>query len=309
MKKRAVAVKARPPAKRRVKASTKSAAPKRRVKASANDATAKRRVKASTKDATATAARKTTTRKPRAQRSGDGDALREAVRAACSKQFERLFGRPWDASLERFVRSDPARLRDQREALEVHDKLRGAIEKAVEFVKRPRDYPTPLGLDAWVPRWLEPLLARHFLRKREAPADAERALDFESERHRLIAKWDAVDFLGVGRPLDATEFALLWLLGGSPSETLETGATPASVIKAETSLFSAALREQRTIAAPTYRAHFEQNERGRWLATVQVDAGRTAEAEGATLDEAHQRLREALSLLLDETPRARRRRR
>src|SRR5687768_16102606 len=78
-------------------------------------------------------------------------ALREAVRIECLKQFERRLGRPWDPELERVLRDDSARRMDLQEAFEVHEQLRAAMARAVEFVKRPRAYAAPLGLGSWVP--------------------------------------------------------------------------------------------------------------------------------------------------------------
>jgi hypothetical protein len=250
--------------------------------------------------------RKATSRKSRVTRYGSGDerALREAVRVECLKQFERRLGRPWDAQLELVVRSDSGRWQDLQDAAEVHERLRIAIEKALEFVKRPRDYPAPLGLGWWVPRFIAPLSEDDFLRKRELPAHAERGSALGSERHRLVAKLNAIDFLGADRRLDATELAIVWLLGGGWPEKLappEGGITPSQLIQAEARSFRAAVREAgKNVTRPSYRARFEQDQAGLWSATVRVDAKRTAVAQGNTLDEAHRRLRVALAQLLDE---------
>jgi predicted RNase H-like HicB family nuclease len=236
--------------------------------------------------------------------SGDEEALREAVRIACLERFERQLGRPWDAQLERFVRGGPARLRDQQEALDVHENLRAAIEKAVEFVQRPRDFATPLGLGSWVPRFIAPLLERDFLRKRAAPTSAERGTA-RSDRHHLVTTLDAAEILGAERRLDATELAIVWLLGGGWPEDLvpaKNGVTPSQVIQAEVRAFRAAIRETRKkVARPTYRARFEQDDNGRWSATLHLDAEHTVVSEGKTLEEAHRSLREAVALLANQT--------
>lgn len=274
--------------------------------------TAKRRAKsrdvvaAGTGQKHAAPGRKAPSRPSRVKRYslGDENALREAVRIECLKQFERRLGRPWDVQLERVVRGDSGRVEDLREAVEVHEHLRAAIAKAVEFVKRPRDYAPPLGLGWWVPRFIAPLADHDFLRKREPPALAPRGSARISERQRLVAKLDAVDFLAAGRRLDTTEFAIVWLLGGGWPEDLaipESGITPSRVIQAEARAFRAAVREAGTnMTRPAYRARFEQDETGYWSASVRIDAERTAVAEGRTLDEAHRRLRVALAQLLDE---------
>jgi hypothetical protein len=254
----------------------------------------------------ATPRRKAAPRKSRVTRFGNGDegALREAVRVECLKQFERRLGRPWDAQLERLVRSDLGRWQELQEAVEVHERLRSALEKAVEFVNRPRDHAPPLGLGWWVPRFIAPLADDDFLRKRELPAHAGRGSALGSERQRLVAKLNAMDVLGADRRLDATEFAIVWLLGGGWPEKLalpEGGITPSGLIQAEARSFRAAVREAaKNVTRPSYRARFEQDEAGLWSATVRVDAKRTAVAQGNTLDEAHRRLRVALAQLLDE---------
>lgn len=258
------------------------------------------------KTAPATPRPRATTRTSRVKRylPSEMQALREAVRLECLKQFERRLGRPWDAQLERFVRSGPTRLLDQREAVEVRENLRAAIERAVEFVKRPREYAAPLGLGLWVPRFIEPLSEHDFLRKREAPAHPEPESAAENERHRLVTASFGAEFLGAGRRLDATELAIVWLLGGGFPEKLapsKTGITPSQVIQTEARAFRAALREVgKPRNRPTYRARFEQNDAGRWSATAHVDAERTIVANGTTLEEAHQRLRDAIALLLDD---------
>jgi hypothetical protein len=273
---------------------------------------AKRRAKARDVDAAggaqkeAAPRRKAPSRPSRVKRYslGDESALREAVRVECLKQFERRFGRSWDVQLERAVRGDSARFADLQEAAEVHEQLRAAIARAVEFVKRPRSYAPPLGLGSWVPRFIAPLADHDFLRKRELPLHAQHLSAPSIERQRLVAKLDAVDFLAAGRRLDTTEFAIVWLLGGGWPESLavpESGITPSRVIQAEARAFRAAVREAGTnVARPAYRARFEQNEAGHWSASVRIDAERTAVAEGRTLDEAHRRLRVALAQLLDE---------
>jgi predicted RNase H-like HicB family nuclease len=261
------------------------------------------------KTAPATSRRKATPRTSRVKRylPAETEALREAVRLECLKQFERRVGRAWDAQLERFVRSGPARLLDQREAVEVQETLRAAVERAVEFVKRPREYAAPLGLGLWVPRFIEPLSEHDFLRRREAPTPPEPGSTAESERHRLVAASFGADFLGAGRRLDATELAIVWLLGGGFPEKLaasKSGVTPSQVIQAEARAFRVALREVgKPENRPTYRARFEQDDAGHWSATAHVDAERTIVAKGTTLDEAHQRLRDAIALLLDDATR------
>ncbi len=258
------------------------------------------------KAARATPRRKTSTRTARTSRvkrylASDEAALREAVRVECLKQFERRIGRAWDAQLERFVRSGPARQRDQQDALAVHENLRAAIERTVEFSKRPREHAPPLGMGVWVPRFIQPLLEHEFLQKREAPAPEETCAS--GERHRLVAASNAVEFLGAGRRADATELAIVWLLGGGWPEKLpssKSGLTPSQVIQLEARAFRAAARETRqSVHRPTYRARFEQDDAGHWSATVHADADRTVVARGKTLDEAHRSLREALALLLD----------
>jgi hypothetical protein len=254
----------------------------------------------------ATSRRKTTTRTPRLKRylAGDDSALREAVRIECLKRFERRVGRAWDAQLERFVRNSLSRLRDQREAMEVHENLRVAMERAVEFSNRPRDFAAPLGLDSWVPRFIAPLLERDFLRKRAGPPSPERGTA-KSDRHHLVTTSDAAELLGAGRRLDPTELAIVWLLGGGFPENLApqtNGVTPSQVIQAEVRAFRAAIREARKdVPRPTYRARFAQDDAGRWSATLRLDAERTVVTGGRTLDEAHRSLREALALLLNET--------
>lgn len=244
--------------------------------------------------------------KSRTQRylAGDERALRDAVRSECLKQFERRLGRAWDPQLERLARNDSERRADLREAFEVHEQLRAAMERALEFVKKPRAHAPPLGLGWWVPRFVAPLVEQDFLRKREPPARSDGSVDINSERRRLVAKCDAVDFIGAHRRLDATELAIVWLLGGGWPDQLppsERGVTPSQVIQAEARRFRTAAREiGKQATRPSYRARFEQDETGRWSATVRIDTERTCVAEGATLEEAHQRLREALALLLDE---------
>src|SRR5687768_11297995 len=201
------------------------------------------------KAATATPRRKTTARAPRVKRyfPDDEAALREAVRVECLEQFERRIGRPWNARLERFVRSGPARLRDQQEALEIRENLRAAMERAVEFSKRPRDFAAPLGLGSWVPAFIAPLLERDFLRKVLAPASAERST-VKNERHHLVTMSDAAELVGAGRQLDSTELAIVWLLGGGWPEDLarpKNGVTPSQVIQAEVRAFRLAIREAR----------------------------------------------------------------
>ena len=231
----------------------------------------------------------------------DEPALRDAVRVECLKQFERRLGRPWDPQLERVVRADSVRRAEMQEAFEIHEQLRTAIAKAVEFVQRPREHAPPLGLGSWVPRFIAPLAQHDFLRKRDPPTHSEDPL--VSDRHRLVSKCDAVDFIGARRRLDATELAILWLLGGGWPEQLppsDRGVTPSQVIQAEARKFRVAAREVgKQATRPSYRARFEQNESGRWSASVRIDDERSCVAEGATLDEAHQRLREAIALLLD----------
>lgn len=258
------------------------------------------------KAATAAPRRKTTARKPRVKRylPEDEAALREAVRIECLARFERRIGRAWDTRWEPFVRSGSTRLRDQQEALEILENLRVALEKAVEFSKRPRDFATPLGMGFWVPRFITPLLERDFLRKRPTPASTER-WTVERERHHFVTTSDAAELFGAGRRLDATELAIVWLLGGGFPEDLarpKNGVTPSQVIQAEVRAFRVAIRETRkNVPRPSYRARFEQDDTGRWSATVRLDAERTVVSDGGTLDEAHRNLRAALALLLNET--------
>jgi hypothetical protein len=236
---------------------------------------------------------------------GDEAALREAVRIECLRQFERRLGRPWDEQLERLVRSDSGRSQDLQEAYEVQEQLRVAIEKAVEFVNKPRAHAPPLGLGFWIPRFVAPLAQQDFLRKREPPPAAERGSALSDERQRLVARLDASDFVGAGRRLEPTELAIVWLLGGGFPEKLpasKEGLTPSQVIQAEARRFRVAAREavNKTVTRPAYRARFEQDKKGHWSASVRIDAERTAVAEGKTLDEAHRRLRVAIAALLDE---------
>lgn len=193
------------------------------------------------------------------------DDLKAAVRSECLKQFEKRLGKPWDTRWERSVLSSDEGKQDLDEAHEVFDELRAAMEKAIAFVDRPRVRfsSAPLGLGWWVDENIRPLMEHAFMEPRGRQVGG-RTLNFDHKaaRQRLVATWDDYDMLHLPRltvkytkpdgteaettlprVLDATEFAIVWLLGGGWPESLGNGkpVTPSEVIQIETRSFRKAI--------------------------------------------------------------------
>lgn len=187
----------------------------------------------------------------------DTPEFRAAVRAECLEKFRERLGKEWDPALEKQVVTDSADWDDLEEAHEVHEQLRQAMLRAVKFVQRKRKtllQPAPLGLSWWVADHIVPLTSHAmFEEKKRHPAGQRATTQHESPRHRLVATWDSFDFLGIqredghgSRALDATEFAIVWLLGGGWPRRLTfraEGLTPSEVIQTEARTFRAAIEE------------------------------------------------------------------
>lgn len=183
--------------------------------------------------------------------------FRDAVKAECLKQFSERLGKEWETALEKRVVTDSEDWDDLEEAHEVHEELRQAILRAIKFVEKKRRFLThvaPLGLGWWVPERIVPISRDvMFEPKVLEPAALRATSQHESPRHRLVANWDAYEHLGIqrqdgngSRALDATEFAIVWLLGGGWPRKLTFpvgGLTPSQVIQTEARTFRSAIKE------------------------------------------------------------------